>query len=294
MRPRTLLAAFCSATLAAALAGAAAAHSAPSSDVPEARTAAVTATTAPRYDHVVVAIFENTNYSTIQKQAPSFMALADSGAEMTQSFGVTHPSQPNYLALFSGSTQGVTGDSCPVSFASTGNLGQQLVSAGFTFKTYSEDLPSAGYTGCSSSNGEYVRKHAPWVDFGNLSQSLHVPYTEFPTDYSTLPTVSFVVPNMCHDMHDCSTKTGDRWLKSNLAAYATWAQTHNSLLITTFDEDNFTSVNQIYTSLVGQGVLPGDYSQNINHYNVLRTIEDMYGLPALGNASSRSAITGIW
>jgi len=139
-----------------------------------------------------------------------------------------------------------------------------------------------------------VRKHAPWVDFDNLSQSLHRPFSEFPSDYSTLPTVSFVVPNMCNDMHDCSTSTGNAWLKNNLDAYAQWAKTHNSLLITTFDEDNFTSVNQIYTSLVGAGVTAGDYSQNINHYNVLRTLEDRYGLSALGNAANKSAITGIW
>jgi hypothetical protein len=254
----------------------------------------VFATPPPRYDHVVVVIFENTNYSTIKSGAPYFMSLADQGAEMTQSFGVTHPSQPNYLALFSGSTQGVTGDTCPQDFTGKGNLGQQLVSAGFTFKAYSESLPSAGYTGCSGSSGDYVRKHAPWVDFDNLSQTLHRPFSEFPSDYSTLPTVSFVVPNMCNDMHDCSTSTGNTWLKNNLDAYAQWAKTHNSLLITTFDEDNFTSVNQIYTSLVGAGVTAGDYSQNINHYNVLRTLEDMYGLSALGNAANKSAITGIW
>jgi len=296
MRPRTLSAAFCAAGLVAALGGVAATHAATARpDLATTHAATVTtATTAPRYDHVVVAIFENTNYSTIQSGAPYFMSLANQGAEMTQSFGVTHPSQPNYLALFSGSTQGVTGDTCPQDFTGKGNLGQQLVSAGYTFKAYSESLPSAGYTDCTGSSGSYVRKHAPWVDFDNLSQSLHRPYSEFPTDFTTLPTVSFVVPNMCDDMHDCSTATGDTWLKNHLDAYAQWAKTHNSLLITTFDEDNFTSVNQIYTSLVGAGVTAGDYSQNINHYNVLRTIEDMYGLPALGNASSKTAITGIW
>jgi len=254
----------------------------------------VASTTVPQYDHVVVVIFENTNYSTIKSDAPYFMSLADQGAEMTQSFGVTHPSQPNYLALFSGSTQGVTGDTCPQDFTGKGNLGQQLVTAGYTFKAYSEGLPSAGYTGCSGSSGAYVRKHAPWVDFDNLSQTLHRPFSDFPSDYSTLPTVSFVVPNMCNDMHDCSTSTGNTWLRDHLDAYAQWAKTHNSLLITTFDEDNFTSVNQIYTSLVGAGVTAGDYSQNINHYNVLRTLEDMYGLSALGNAANKTALTGMW
>ncbi|GAB7002806.1 alkaline phosphatase family protein [Nocardioides sp. AN3] len=251
------------------------------------------AVTVPRYDHIVVAVFENHSVSQITSGAPYFKSLADQGAEMTKSFGVTHPSEPNYLALFSGSTQGRTDDSCPHTY-STGNLGQQLISAGFTFKAYSEGLPSAGSTVCTSSAGKYARKHAPWVDFSNLAANLHRPYSDFPTDFTTLPTVSFVVPNLCNDMHDCSVSTGNAWAQSHLDAYAQWAKTHNSLLITTFDEDNNTSVNQIYTSLVGAHVTVGDYSQSIDHYNVLRTIEDAYGLAPLGNAASKSAITGIW
>jgi len=255
-------------------------------------TSASAAVSVPRYDHVVVVVFENHSVTQINSGAPYFKSLADQGAEMTKSFAVTHPSQPNYLALFSGSTQGITDDSCPHTFTA-GNLGKQLIDAGFTYKAYSEGLPSAGSTTCSS--GNYRRKHAPWVNFSNLSQTTHRPFSEFPTsNFTSLPTVSFVVPDMCNDMHDCSISTGNTWLQTHLDAYAQWAKTHNSLLITTFDEDNNTSVNQIYTSLVGAHVTVGDYSQSINHYNILRTIEDAYGLTPLGNASSKSAITGIW
>ncbi|WP_214322488.1 alkaline phosphatase family protein [Nonomuraea sediminis] len=257
--------------------------------------ATVTAPAIPRYDHVVVVIFENTNYSTVKgsSNAPYLNQLASQGALFTDSYGVTHPSQPNYLALFSGSQQGVTNDSCPKDF-SAANLGQQLLDAGLTFKAYSEGLPSAGSTTCSS--GRYVRKHAPWVDFPTVKGSgYHVPYSQFPTDFGKLPTVSFVIPDMCDDMHDCSTKTGDTWLKNNLDAYAQWAKSHNSLLIQTFDEDNFTSVNKIFTTFVGAHVKAGyESSGQINHYTVLRTIEEMYGLPALGNAKNKSPITDVW
>ncbi|WP_327350484.1 alkaline phosphatase family protein [Streptomyces sp. NBC_01304] len=253
------------------------------------------AATVPVYDHVVVVIFENTNYSTIKgsTNAPYLNSLAAQGTLFTNSFGVTHPSQPNYLALFSGTQQGVTSDSCPKNFT-TGNLGQQLLDKSKTFAAYSEDLPSAGYTGCSS--GDYVRKHAPWADFPTVGgAAYHLPFSGFPSDYSKLPTVSFVVPDMCNDMHDCSTKTGDTWLKNNLDAYAQWAKTHNSLLIQTFDEDNFTSVNQIYTTFVGAHVKAGHQSsEQINHYGILRTLEDMYGLPALGNAASASPVADAW
>ncbi|MES9524888.1 alkaline phosphatase family protein [Streptomyces capoamus] len=275
-----------------AAAGTLTSHSAPATD---SLAAAPVASSVPQYDHVVVAMFENKNYSSIKgsSSAPYLNSLASQGTLFTNAFGITHPSQPNYIALFSGSQQGVTNDDCPKSF-STGNLGQQLLNAGRTFKGYSEGLPSAGYTGCSS--GNYRRKHAPWVDFPTVSGATYnVPYSSFPSDYSKLPTVSFVIPDMCNDMHDCSVGTGDTWIKNKLDGYVQWAKTHNSLLIATFDEDNFTSVNQIYTVFAGAHVKAGYQSgTQINHYNVLRTLEDMYGLAPLGGAANKSPVTDAW
>jgi hypothetical protein len=252
------------------------------------------ATSPHRFDHVVIVLHENKNYPDVASgsQAPYLQNLAGQGALFSQSFGITHPSQPNYVALFSGSTQGLTGDSCPNTFKGKGNLFQQLGAAGISYGSYAEDLPSTGYTGCSSS--KYQRKHAPWVNFDNVDKTTQRAFSAFPSDYTKLPTVSFVIPNMCDDMHDCSISTGDSWQKSHLDAYAQWAKTHNSMLITSFDEDNFTSVNQIYTSFVGSNVTAGKYSEQIDHYRILRTLEDMYGLPALGSASSRTAITDIF
>lgn len=252
------------------------------------------ATTVPRPDHVVLVMFENKKYSQINGAATAayFNSLAAQGAKFTQSYGITHPSQPNYLALFSGSTQGVTGDACPQSFTGKANLGRQLIDAGFSFTGYSESMPSAGYTGCTS--GTYVRKHNSWVDFDNVPAASNLTFASFPTDYSTLPTVSFVTPNMCNDMHDCSIATGNTWLKAKLDGYAQWAKTHNSLLIVTFDEDSGSSVNQIFTVFVGEHVKIGTYAEQINHYTILRTIEDAYGLTAINNAASATPITDVW
>jgi acid phosphatase len=261
---------------------------------PAIKTEAAVTATVPRPDHIVLVMFENKKYSSISgsSSAPYFNSLASQGAKFTQSFAITHPSQPNYIALLSGATQGVTDDSCPRDFATTENLAHQLIAAGFSFKGYSESMPSDGYTGCSS--GTYMRKHNSWVDFGNVPAASNVRYSTFPTDYSTLPAVSFVTPNMCNDMHDCSIGTGDTWLKNNLDAYAQWAKTHNSLLIVTFDEDSGTSTNKIFTAFVGQHVKVGTYSESINHYSILRTIEDAYGLAAIGGAASKSPITDVW
>jgi hypothetical protein len=252
------------------------------------------ATSVPKFDHIVLVMFENHADSQISASAaPYFTSLAQQGAKFSQSYAITHPSQPNYIALFSGSTQGVTNDSCPKSF-SANNLGAQLIGAKLTFKSYSESMPSNGYTGCTS--GTYARKHNAAPDFTNVPAASNLTFSSFPSssNYASLPTVSFVDPNLCSDMHDCSVGTGDTWLKSHMDAYAQWAKTHNSLLVVTFDEDNSASLNHIYTAFVGAHVKAGSYSEKITHYTVLRTLEASYGLAGVGSAASVSPITDVW
>jgi hypothetical protein len=247
---------------------------------------------------VVIVIEENKAYSTIigSSSAPYINSLASQGALFTRSYAITHPSQPNYLAFFSGSTQGCTNDVVPPAGSpySTPNLASELIAAGYTFGGYSEDQPSVGYTGGGS--GGYARKHNPWVDFTNVPTSSNMPYTNFPAPgaYDTLPTVSIVVPNLVDDMHDAPVSTGDTWLKNNLDSYVQWAQTHNSLFILTWDEDDGSPTNQIATIFVGPMVKPGKYGESINHYSVLRALEDMYGLSHAGAASTANPITDVW
>jgi len=204
---------------------------------------------------------------------------------------VTHPSEPNYLALYSGSTQGLTDDSCPHTYTGE-NLGHQLIAAGKTFKGYSESMPSDGYTGCTS--GRYARKHNPWVNFTNVPSSSNLRFSVFPTDFTTLPKVSIVVPNLCSDMHDCSVPTGDTWLKNHLDGYATWAKTHNSLLLVTFDEDDHSASNRVPTLFSGAHVATGSYAEHITHYTVLRTLQSLTGVACAGNSCSVSPISDIW
>jgi hypothetical protein len=247
----------------------------------------------PTPDHVMVVIFENEDARDViaSSDAAYLTSLATSGATLTDAHGEAHPSQPNYLALFSGSTQGLTDDSCPHRFSGP-NLASQLLDAGRTFVGWSEGLPRAGYTGCET--GDYARKHNPWVDFPDLPDSTNRPYSELPSDFSALPTVSFVVPDLCNDMHNCGVAAGDDWARHHLAGYVRWAKSHNSLLIVTFDEDSGSSANHIPTFLVGPMVRPGPSKQQIDHYSVLRTLEDMYGLAPLGGAADAQPISGVW
>jgi phosphatidylinositol-3-phosphatase len=247
----------------------------------------------PRPDHVVVVVFENEDAADVvgSGEAPYLTALASSGAELTDAHGEVHPSRPNYLALFSGSAHGIEDDGCPVELDGD-NLGSQLLAAGLSFVGWSEGLPRPGYTGCAA--GDYARKHNPWVDFTDLPASVNQPFSAFPADYGLLPTVSFVVPDLCHDMHDCDVATGDAWARQHLGPYADWAVANDSLLVITFDEDSGSDDNHIATIVAGAGVAATRSDQHVDHLDLLRTLEDMYGLAPLGAAADAHALTGIW
>ena len=246
----------------------------------------------PRYDHIVVVIEENKPYGELvgTSSTPFLTGLAAKGAVLTQSYAISHPSQPNYLALFSGSTQGLSSDSCPHQFSGP-NLAASLIASGDTFTGYSEALPAAGYTGCSA--GNYARKHAPWVNFA-LPATTNQPMTAFPTDYSTLPDLSFVIPNLQDDMHDGSIVQGDQWLAAHLGAYTAWAAGHDSLLVVTTDEDDNSHANHITTILAGAHIAPGQYPTRTDHYGLLRTLLDSFNLAPFAEAARAPAIGGTW
>ena len=269
----------------------------------------------PRYDHIIVVIEENHSYNEVigSPNAPYINELVQQGALFTDSHGVTHPSQPNYLALFSGSVQHTIGDECLEALTpyTTPNLGAALIKHGFTFKGYAQTMPTVGYLPCYYKTNPvtqaylYARKHAPWVNWlgdkaNGISPSLSLPMEQFPADFTKLPTVAFVVPDMDYDMHNVTGPgdvtaiiKGDKWLKDNLDAYAQWAKKHNSLLIVTFDEDDYSSMNRIPTIFLGAGVKPGKYNEHIDHYNILHTLETMYNLPVT-DTTKEAAITDIW
>jgi len=264
---------------------------------------AVSQTVLPVPDHIVIVILENHSYSQIigSSEAPYINALASdtNSALFTNSYGIEHPSQPNYLDLYSGCNQGVTDDNLPSTIPfTTVNLGSQLISSEKTFITYSEDLPNVGFNGASS--GKYRRKHNPasnWMGTGTnqIPITTNQPFTAFPSgNFTLLPDVCYVIPNQDNDMHDGSITAADNWIYNKLSSYIQWAKTNNSLFILTFDEDDHTMNNQIVTIFTGQMVVGGQYSETINHYSILRTIEALYGLPYACNASTATTVSDCW
>ena len=285
----------------------------------------------PTYSHVVVVIEENEDPSafTSAANAPYINGtLIPGGTVLTNSQAIGHPSEPNYLQLFSGSAQGtqgtdgpVPGSLAPAGSPSTGtglnvpNLGASVIAAGKTFAGYSENLSSAAdplaYNAGGASGALYARKHNPWSDFISsvggqytLPASTNQDFSNFQAistsgNFASLPTLSFVAPNQCNDAHgtaaDCPTNSvniglADTFLKNNLSAYATWAKANNSLLIVTTDEGNTTIGTDPATGLPLTNVLTVLYGAGIAPGGSIGTAINEYGLCGLiANAEQASA-----
>lgn len=244
----------------------------------------------PVPDHVVVVVEENTSYEDIigSSRAPFFNSLAQAGASLAAMYAETHPSQPNYLYLFSGDRQGASGNERLNGPLSSPNLGAALLAAGRTFGGFAES-PGVEY------------RHHPWTNWladppgpNQLPSEVDHPFSEFPSDFDQLPTVSFVSPSDGNNMHSGPMETADAWLASQIGPYAQWAMTHNSLLIITWDEDSFGDNNHIATVFFGPMVRNTVGTSQWNHLNLLRTLEDMYGLTHSGMAAGAAPIDEVF
>jgi hypothetical protein len=256
----------------------------------------------PRFEHVLVVVLENKSESNLlgNADAPNFNRLAKRFAVLSRYGGVAHPSLPNYLALISGSTHGIRSN-CTSCVVSGRSLADTLEQADLSWKTYAEGLPRPGFTGASS--GRYAKKHVPFLYFRNVLAKVSrlrrvVPLRQLSRDLAAgrLPTFSFVVPDLCHDMHDCSIQTGDAWLGGFVRPLLRSRTLADSAIFVITDEPADVRPEAPVPALaLGPLVLPGSrYSRTTSHYGLLRTIEDAWGLPRLGRSAQSGPITGIW
>lgn len=233
---------------------------------------------------------------------PYLYGLSQTYGRAEQFYGVSHPSLPNYLALWSGSTQGVTDDATYDISAPT--LGSQLTASGQLWRAYMQNYPgTAGcHTGSSYSGGvdgwglagTYARKHNPPMSFTSVSGSVSECAKIQPlASFTTSAAVTFVSPNLCNDAHDCSLATGDDFLRDFLPQVFNSADWSSTLLIVSFDEGS-TDTNgggRIFTMIARQGMAHVVSQAVHNHYSVTRTIENLFGLPCLANACSATPLT---
>jgi hypothetical protein len=229
-----------------------------------------------------VIVFENKDPSQLDaRSAPTFVALGRRYARMTRYTAVSHPSLPNYLALASGSTHGIH-NNCTTCSISGSTIGDQLTRAGRTWFAYGEGYPSSR---------RFAKKHMPFLYFSRGADHV-VPLTRFkPT---ALPDFAFVVPDLCNDMHDCPVATGDAWLKRFVTPLLALP---NTVVFVIFDEGTTSEGGggRVVALALGSAVRPGAvFSKPTNHYGLLRTIEQMQGLPLLGAATKATTIDGIW
>jgi phosphatidylinositol-3-phosphatase len=247
----------------------------------------------PAFRHAIVIVFENKARGAVlgNRTAPAFNAFARRGAVLSGYRGVTHPSLPNYLALVSGSTHGIRSD-CTSCVVKGPSLADGLEAKGLTWKTFAEGLPRAGWAGPRS--GRYAKKHVPFLYFGNVLANTRwrrnvVPLTQFSA--RRLPDFALVVPDMCHDMHDCSVAVGDAWLKRFVPRLL---GIEGTAVFVVFDEA-YEAGNGVPALALGPLVRPGSrVAAPMTHYSLLRTIEDGLGLPRLGRSARVGPVTGIW
>jgi phosphatidylinositol-3-phosphatase len=266
-------------------------------------TVAPPAVRVPPFTHVVVVVFENHEETSIagSSDAPTFNRLAHRYATLTNYDAVAHPSLSNYLALVSGSTQGISSD-CTDCIVRARNLADTLETAGKTWKTYAEDLPSPGFTGGSA--GRYAKKHDPFLYFRDIASSPGrrrrvVQFTRLAHDLARnrLPDFSLLIPNLCDDMHDCSVATGDAWLKAHVVPLLHAPALRGGVVFVVFDEgtSGMGGGGHVEALALGPTVRRGArFTKATNHYGLLRTIEDAWGLPRLGFSRTGTPIGGIW
>jgi hypothetical protein len=283
----------------------------PTPGVPTSGSPAATAQTAnpgvpgspPQFKHVYLLVLENEEYGSLvgSANAPFLNGLIAKYGLATNYFGIAHPSQPNYLALFSGSTQGVTDDAIH-DIAAT-NLADQLETAHKTWSVFAQDYPGGCFAGATQNGagegigaaGTYARKHDPAISFTDISSNPArcARISDLAAFDPAAADFEFIVPNQCNDMHSCSVATGDAFLRTFVPRITSSPAFAGSVLFITTDEGttNANGGGQVATVVVSPLGKSG-FSSAVrhDHYSLLKTIEDSWGLPCLGHACSATAM----
>jgi phosphatidylinositol-3-phosphatase len=243
-------------------------------------------------EHVVIIVQENKPSSQIMGagDAPYLNKLADEYALATNYHAIMHPSLPNYLALTSGTNAGITSNCKPKECrADVRSIADEVSKSGRSWKMYAEGMPAP----CRAENsGRYAVKHNPFMYYPSVTADKNscaahvVPLTQLDQDLasaSSLPTYVFISPDLCNDTHDCPIRTGDEWLARLVPRIlgSPAFTTRNSLLVVTWDEGS-DGDNRVATVFAGPAARKGYTSgARFSHYSLLRTIEDVWGLPPL-------------
>ena len=237
----------------------------------------------PHYDHVVWIMLENVGYTVVgSPSAPYFNRLSAVCGLATQDYAVSHPSLPNYIALTSGSTQGISDDGEPsVHPLSVPNIFSEL---GANWSSLVESMPSR----CDQvTSGVYAARHNPAVYYRSISASCQRNDAPLTLPLNLTKAFTFIVPNVCNDMHSCPVATGDAWLKRMVPTILSSSQYQSGSLVLfiTIDENNQQSSNRVPTIVIAPSVRRGTrVNVHFTHYSLLRTSETLLHVALLGAA----------
>ena len=275
----------------------------------------------PAFSHLFVVLMENTSAQEALA-VPQIAGLASRYAHASAWYAESHPSLPNYLALAAGSTFAVT-DDCTDCYQDGPDLATQLSSAGITWGAYLEGMPAPCFLGPQSPDGTYAQKHDPFAYFGDVRASPSVcahlqplsaltPHLATGSPASSVPRFVWVTPNLCHSGHDCGPSAGGAWLAgfvASVTASAAWRD--GGALVVTWDEgtdsrgldpatgrlSDANGGGNVLTLVIAPGVPPGlTVTTPFDHYSLLRTVEDAFGLPLLRAAAApgTAPMTAFW
>jgi hypothetical protein len=279
---------------------------------------------AHHFDRVLIIVLENVDYERAT-QNKDLTGLAAKGASFTNFHALFHPSYPNYLAMISGTDFGLhrrgsyLGDR-QVNFpndAAHQTIADRLVAAGLDFKQYAEELPSGtcpwNISGqhVAEKRGNYVRRHVPFLSFREVQEKwcdrvIRVDSGRADNYFAQdakkgLVAYSFYTPNMNHNGHDTTVDVAGAWLKKFLDETFPEKLRQGTLIVVTFDESGGNEDNRVFTMFLGDMVKdasqqdPKALAKRYDHYSVLRTIEDNFGLePLTVNDRAAQPITDIW
>jgi len=248
---------------------------------------------APVSRHVWLIMMENRADTSIigRKDAPYLNSLLARYGASTNYRALVHGSQPNYIALFSGGLQGVKGNEV-VSLPAR-NIADQIEAAGKTWRVFAQNVPPNCYTGSTATGGpdgtgSYARKHEPAISFSDIADSPTrcANISNFTSFDPMAADFEFIVPNLESDMHNGTTKEGDDFLRGFVPRIlATSAWKAGSPLFITWDEGKATGDNRIVTFVIDSAV-PAGFQSSVphTHYSLLHTIQELLGLPCLGQS----------
>ena len=249
--------------------------------------------------HVFIVVEENHSYSSVigSSEMPYLNRLATTYAYAKGYYANTHPSIGNYFMLTAG--ENVTNDDRSSAEVAADNIVRHLVKAGKTWKEYSEDLPSVGYTG--GDNGGYTEHHNPLSYFSDVRESSTeaqnlVPFAQFSIDLANhrLSNYGFIVPNDSDNAHDGSLAQADAWLQAKidpLIMSSDFNSPGGGLLIIVFDEsfdsDTVNGGGHVAWVVVGPNVKKGFTSAaSYQHESTLRFTSEAIGLTDFPGAAA--------